>query len=81
MAWSGHAVKHIHGVAILCAPHVKVEEHQEHMPARILSVRVSVNGMKLAILNGYAPTNSTKSETAKNYFFTSLQKAKDHLEK
>ena len=81
MAWSGHAVKHIHGVAILCAPHVQVEEHQEHMPARILSVRVSVKGKKMMILNCYAPTDSTKSDTAKNYFYKVLQKAKEDLDK
>ena len=81
MTWSGHKVKKIHGVAILCAPHVQIEEENEHLQARIISVRVSVKGMKLAILNSYAPTNSTKSESAKNYFYSALQKAKENLEK
>ena len=32
LVWSGHKRKHEHGVAILIAPHVKLEDHQEHLP-------------------------------------------------
>ena len=35
--WSGHKRKREHGVGILLAPHVKLENHQEHLPARIIS--------------------------------------------
>ena len=80
MVWSGHKRKHEHGVAILLAPHVKLEDHCEHMPARIISARVVVKNLELSILNGYAPTDSTKSETAKSLFYTTMTKAKEQLE-
>ena len=47
------------------APHVKNVEDTERMPARLISTRVDVKGMKMTILNSYAPTNTSKSETAK----------------
>ena len=78
IVWSGHKRKKQHGVAILCAPHVKIEDEEEHMPARIISARISVKGMKLTILNAYAPTD-TSVATAKATFYRELSKAKKDL--
>ena len=69
-------VKHVHGVAFLLAPHVKIVHFEEHMPARLLSMRIEVGGMKLNVLNVYAPCDSTKSESTKNNFYNALNKAK-----
>ena len=60
MAWSGHKRKHEHGVAILLAPHVELEEHIEHVAARINSATICVKGLRHTILNVYSPTNVTK---------------------
>ena len=76
LTWSGYQVKHVHGVAFLLAPHVKVVHFEEHMPARLLSMRIEVGGMKLNVLNVYAPCDSTKSESTKNNFYNALNKAK-----
>ncbi len=79
--WSGHKRKHEHGVGILLAPHVKIEQYQEHLPGRIIPATLFVKGMRLAILNAYAPTNSTKSDAAKGSFYCALSKAKLELDK
>ena len=76
IAWSGHKREMEHGVAILCAPHVKFEEESEHMPARILSGRFTVKGMKMTVLNAYAPTNTNVAETSKATFYRELSRAK-----
>jgi exonuclease III len=81
LVWSGHKRKHEHGVAILLAPHVKIQQYQEHQPARIISAMISVKGMRLAILNVYAPTDTTKSNVAKTSFYCALSKAKIELDK
>ena len=82
MVWSGHKRKREHGVAILMAPHVKMEEYHEHLAARIISATINVKGMRLTILNSYAPTESTKSDAMKATFYNSLNnKAKMLLEK
>ena len=60
LVWSGHKRKHQHGVAILLAPHVTLEEHFVFLDARIIAVKVKVHGMRLSILNGYAPCDSSK---------------------
>ena len=72
--------KHEHGVGILLAPHVKLESHQEHLPARIVSATIYVKGMKLAVLNVYARTDATKSDAAKSVFYSALNKAKTVLD-
>ena len=61
IAWSGHRRKREHGVATLFAPHVKVEDFKEHLAARIISTTVEVKGMRLSILNAYAPTDLPKT--------------------
>ena len=78
--WSGHKRKREHGVGILLAPHVKLENHQEHLPARIISATICVKGMKLTALNVYAPTETTKSDATKSAFYSALSKAKTYLE-
>ena len=80
LVWSGHKRKHQHGVAILLAPHVTLEEHFVFLDARIIAVKVKVHGMRLSILNGYAPCDSSKSETAKLGFYSALSKAKKKLD-
>ena len=81
MVWSGHKRKREHGVAILMAPHVKIEDYKEHHQARIMSATIEVRGMRLSILNAYAPTDASKSEATKAAFYNSLNKAVVHLEK
>ena len=80
VVWSGHKRKKEHGVAILLAPHVKLEEFTEHLAARIISTKICVRGLKLSILNAYAPTDSTKSDAAKSSFYSALSKAKKYLD-
>ena len=80
IAWSGHRRKKEHGVATLLAPHVKLEEYEEHLAARIISTKISVKGLKMSILNAYAPTDSTKSDAAKAGFYSALTKAKKRPE-
>ena len=79
LAWSGHRRKAVHGVATLLAPHVSVEGFKEHLAARILSTTVVVRGMRLSILNVYAPTDKSPSST-KSAFYTALTKAKKELD-
>ena len=81
LVWSGLKRKRAHGVAILLAPHIKMDDHQEHMAARIVSATITVKGMRLVILNVYAPTDCTKSQAAKSAFYVALDKAKDELDK
>ncbi len=81
MVWSGHKRKREHGVAILLAPYVNLEEFQEHLAARIISAKVRVHGMRLSILNAYAPTDVTVAESTKTTFYSALTKAKKTLEK
>ena len=67
-------------LVFLFAPHVEIEEYTEHLPARILSAKVNVRGLHLAMLNMYSPTDTTKSEATKSIFYSSLNKAKDQLD-
>ena len=80
LVWSGHKRKHEHGVALLLAPHVKIEDHSEHLAARINSATMNVKGLRLAILNVYSLTNATESEAAKSSFYATLNKAKQQLD-
>ena len=79
LVWSGHKRKRSHGVAILLAPHIKIEDHEEHLAARIVSATINMKGMRLTILD--APTDCTKSEAAKSAFYVALSKAKADLDK
>ena len=80
LVWSGHKRKREHGVATLLAPHVKLVEFEEHLSARIISTKICVKGLKVSILNAYAPTENTKSEAAKSSFYSALSKAKKYLD-
>ena len=76
---SGLQRKHIHGVAILLAPHVQLEKFTEYLPARVLSVTIRCKGLKLNILNGYSPIDDS-SDSTKALFYRSLGKAKKDLD-
>ena len=80
IAWSGHKRKKEHGVATILAPHVKLEEFKKHLDARIISTKICVRGLKMSILNAYAPTERTKSDAAKSSFYSALSKAKKYLD-
>ena len=57
LIWSGHKRKRQHGVAILLAPHVTLEEYEVFLDARVITAKVRVGNMRLALLNVYAPTD------------------------
>ena len=78
--WGGHKRKKEHGVGILFAPHVEIQSYDVHLQARIISARVIINGVRLAILNVYSPTDVTKSDATKSAFYAALNKAKIELE-
>ena len=81
LVWTGHKRKREHGTGILLAPHVKLDDHTEHLQARIVSAYVCVHGVRFAILNIYSPTDCTESESAKASFYAALTKAKLELDK
>jgi retron-type reverse transcriptase len=56
-----------------------MDDYHEHLKARIVSTTITVKGMRLAILNAYAPTNKA-SETSKMSFYRCLNKAKKELD-
>jgi len=60
---------------------VKLDDHTEHLQARIVSAYVCVHGVRFAILNIYSPTDCTESESAKASFYAALTKAKLELDK
>ena len=78
--WSGLKRKKEYGVGILLAPHVKLETYKEHLPARIISTTLHVKNLRLSIINVYAPTDATESESTKISFYTALNKAKVELD-
>ena len=72
LIWSGHKRKRQHGVAILLAPHVTLEEYEVFLDARVITAKVRVGNMRLALLNVYAPTNSNGSDSAKSGFYRAI---------
>ena len=81
LIWSGHKRKRQHGVALLLAPHVILEEHNVFLDARIVTAKVRVGNMRLALLNAYAPTEANGSDSAKSGFYSALNKAMKALER
>ena len=81
LIWSGHKRKRQHGVAILLAPHVTLEEYEVFLDARVITAKVRVGNMRLALLNVYAPTNSNGSDSAKSGFYRAITKAIQALKK
>ena len=79
--WSGHKRKRQHGVALLLAPHVILEEHNVFLDARIVTAKVRVGNMRLGLLNAYAPTEANGSDSAKSGFYSALNKAMKALER
>ena len=78
--WSGLKRKKEYGVGILMAPHVKLMSYKEHLPARIISATLCVKNMRLSVINVYAPTDATVSESTKISFYSALNKAKEELD-
>ena len=81
LIWSGHKRKRQHGVALLLAPHVILEEHNVFLDARIVTAKVRVGNMRLALLNAYAPTEPNGPDSAKSGFYSALNKAMKALER
>ena len=79
MVWSGCKRKKLFGVATLLAPHVQLEGYTEHLQARVLSTIIQCKGLKLAVLNVYAPIEDSK-QAAKTAFYSALDKAKKKLD-
>ena len=74
LVWSGYKRKCEHGAAILMAPHVVIDKYQERYPARIISTSIPIKGMRITILNSYAPTDCTMPEATKAAFYTVFNK-------
>ena len=73
---SGFKKKAQAGVAIVLAPHVKLEDVIYVKAGRIVGVRVIVSGIKLSIFSCYSPTDTKSySEQTKDEFYSSLLKA------
>ena len=74
--YSGFKKKAQAGVAIVCAPHVTVEDEIFVQEGRIVGARVIVNGTKLSIFSCYSPTDTkVYSDTTKDAFYSTLSKA------
>ena len=76
MIHSGYATKREAGVAFVISPKVElVDIFFENASERLLMILVVINGNRLAMINGYAPTDTvtTKSST-KQKFYKDLQK-------
>ena len=71
--WSGGKSK-MHGVAV-CVRDIKSLEicSYEMISSRLMSVDLDVNGTKLKVISGYAPTNTYATST-KEAFYRDLQK-------
>ena len=78
MKWSPK--KKEYGVGILMAPDVKLEAYKEHLAARIISAKLRGKNLRLVIINVYAPTDATQSESTKNALYTALNKANEELD-
>ena len=74
MKWSPK--KKEYGVGILMAPDVKLEAYKE----RIISAKLRGKNLRLVIINVYAPTDATQSESTKNALSTALNKANKELD-
>ena len=62
------------------APHVKLEAYKGHLAARIISAKLRGKNLRLVIINVYAPTDATESESTKNALYTALNKANEELD-
>ena len=78
MKWSPK--KKEYGVGILMAPDVKLEAYKKHLAARIISAKLRGKNLRLGIINVYAPTDVTQSESTKNALYTALNKVNKELD-
>ena len=70
------------GVAIVLAPHIKVEDIMYVEDGRIIGARIIVNGLRLSVFSCYAPTDTKSySDQQKTGFYTSLKKATTTVKK
>ena len=76
--WFGYKSKSEAGVAFILAPHVNLVDSHFHLLGRIMSIRIIIHGMCLAITNAYAPTEMA-SASSKTIFYRELQKALSEL--
>ena len=63
-------------MAIVCAPHVTIEDEIFVQEGRIVGACVIVNGTKLSIFSCYSHTDTkVYSDTTKEVFYSALSKA------
>ena len=72
---SGFKKKAQAGVAIVCAPHVTVEDEIFVQEWHIVGARVIVNGTKLSSFSCYSTGTKVYSDTTKDAFYSTLSKA------
>ena len=64
------------GVAIVLAPHVRLDDIMDIEQGRIIGARVRIKGLKLSVFSCYAPTDTKSySDQIKNTFYNTLRKA------
>ena len=78
--WNGLKKKSQAGVAIFIAPHVKVFDVVHGLEGRISAVRCKIYGVRMTIVNCYAPTESYAAST-KDMFYAELVKMVQTLAK
>ena len=78
MVWYGYKSKAQAGVAFVIAPHVNLIETLFQMSGRIISICVVVKGLRLSLINGYAPHNE-HSESSKTLFYRELRKSRKEI--
>ena len=71
---TGYKSKAQAGVAFLIAPHVNLVETMFQMSGRIISICAVAKGLRLSLINGFAPHNEL-TETSKTLFYRELRKA------
>jgi len=66
-------IKREYGVSIITSPHVKILEIDfDNSSDRILKILIKVHGVRMKIINVYAPTNESKI-SSKELFYKNLQ--------
>ena len=55
-------------MAIYLAPRIKLISHAVHVQAPAVKAKIIVNGLRISVLNGYAPTEITECDTTKDLF-------------
>ena len=80
--WSGYKKKREAGVAILIRVHPDIEINTPDInEPRIIAMNIKIYGFNLRIVNSYAPTEANGTESQKQLFYTTLNKATIKTEK